>query len=96
MARRDLPLRRDTNDQKVAGVCSGIAQYFDVDTTLVRVLFVVFALIGGGAIIAYGLLWWLLDPMDQPAAATGQWPAPVDDTGTTNDTAAGDAERGAA
>ncbi len=92
MARRDLPLRRDTSDQKIAGVCSGIAQYFDVDTTLVRVLFVVFALMGGGAIVAYGLLWWLLDPMDQPIATAGQWPAPVDDDVTVT----ADDERGAA
>ncbi|MCB1134439.1 MAG: PspC domain-containing protein, partial [Verrucomicrobiae bacterium] len=40
MPRRDTPLYRDTGDQKIAGVCSGLARYFDVDTTLVRVVFV--------------------------------------------------------
>lgn len=32
----------------IAGVCSGIAEYFDVDPTLIRILFVLFGLAGAG------------------------------------------------
>lgn len=33
-------------DKKIAGVCGGIAEYFDVDSTLIRVLFVVSLFLG--------------------------------------------------
>lgn len=42
---------RDPEDEKIAGVCSGIAAYFNVDVTIVRVLFLV-------ALIAYGTTFW--------------------------------------
>jgi len=69
MARRDKPLYRDTADKMLGGVCSGLGQYFDVDTTLVRVGFVVLALIGGGGVLLYLLLWLLLEPAPLPAPA---------------------------
>jgi phage shock protein C len=37
----------------LAGVAAGIADYFDVDVTLVRVAFAVFALLGGAGVPAY-------------------------------------------
>lgn len=68
-------LLRDTEHQKIAGVCSGLARSFDVDPVLVRVLFVVFTFVGGGALLAYVLLWLLVDPA--PAGTWSEpWPAP--------------------
>ena len=61
MARRDRTLYRDTGDQKIGGVCSGLARYFDLDPLLVRVAFVAALVFGGGSLIAYVLLWWLVD-----------------------------------
>lgn len=49
MARR-LYLGRD---KRIAGVCSGIADYFAIDATLVRVGWIVFMLAGGSGILAY-------------------------------------------
>ncbi|NNE96494.1 MAG: PspC domain-containing protein [Acidimicrobiales bacterium] len=66
MARRDQTLYRDESDKMLGGVCSGIAQYFDVDTNLVRVAFVVLAAFGGGGVLGYLILWAILDP--KPAA----------------------------
>jgi phage shock protein PspC (stress-responsive transcriptional regulator) len=43
----------------IAGVCAGLANRFGVSTSLVRVLFVVFGLVGAGE-IAYILLWILV------------------------------------
>ena len=40
-------------DKRIAGVCSGIADYFAIDATLVRVGWIVFMLAGGSGILAY-------------------------------------------
>lgn len=40
-------------DKKLCGVCGGIAEYFEIDSTLVRLAWVVFTLLGGSGIIAY-------------------------------------------
>ncbi len=50
-------LVRSTNDRKIAGVCAGVADYFDIDTTLVRVLWLLATLIPGPNLLAYIILW---------------------------------------
>lgn len=40
----------------IAGVCSGIAEYFDTDPTLIRILFVLFALALGSGLLFYIIL----------------------------------------
>lgn len=50
-------LTKSNTDVKIAGVCGGIAEYFDVDPTLVRVLYLVFSFIGSGAPV---LLYFIL------------------------------------
>ena len=57
-------LYRSRIDRTIAGVCGGLAKYFDIDPTLVRVLFVVSIFIGGGGIIAYIIL-WIVVPEEQ-------------------------------
>jgi len=57
------PVRRltlSTSDKKIAGVCGGIAEYFGVDPTLVRVIAVIFALFFGWGVVAYLLAWWIM------------------------------------
>jgi len=57
------PVRRLTlsaTDKKIAGVCGGIAEYFNIDPTLVRVITVIFALLFGGGILAYLLAWVIM------------------------------------
>ena len=46
-------LYRSRSDRKIAGVCGGIAQYFNIDPTLVRLLFVVGLLAIVGTFWAY-------------------------------------------
>lgn len=41
----------------IAGVCAGLADYFGVDPTIVRVLFVLLILFGGGGGLLYIILW---------------------------------------
>lgn len=48
-----------STDKKIAGVCGGIAEYFNIDSLIVRVIFVVLALGGSLGFWAYILLWLL-------------------------------------
>ena len=50
-------LYRSKTDRKLAGVCGGLAQYFNIDPTLIRVLFVVLAVLGGSGLVLYLALW---------------------------------------
>ncbi|UCH66785.1 MAG: PspC domain-containing protein [Ignavibacterium sp.] len=50
-------LYRNRIDSMIGGVCGGLAKYFDIDPTIVRVLFVVSIFLGGGGILAYIILW---------------------------------------
>ncbi len=55
------PLRRAYHGRMLAGVAAGLADYFAVDVTLIRIAFVVFTFLGGAGIPAY-LACWLLIP----------------------------------
>ena len=44
---------KSSTDKKLAGVCGGIAEYFNIDSTLVRLGWVVFSLLGGSGLLAY-------------------------------------------
>ena len=50
-----------SRERVIAGVCSGIGEYFDVDPVLVRVIWIVLIFAAGGGIIAY-LLAWIIIP----------------------------------
>jgi phage shock protein PspC (stress-responsive transcriptional regulator) len=90
MARRDTSLHRDADDRMIAGVCSGLARYFDIDTTLVRVLFVALTLAGGGTIIAYLLLWVFVDPVSDTETTASHAATPTTDTEWPAPTATGE------
>ena len=53
-------LYRNVNDRKIAGVCSGIGEYFDVDPVLIRLIWIVFAFAAGGGIVAYFIAWLII------------------------------------
>ena len=46
-------LYKDHTDKNLCGVCSGIAKYFNVDPTLVRLALVLICAVGGSGILAY-------------------------------------------
>ena len=46
-------LTKSSGDLKIAGVCAGIAEYFDLDPTLVRIGWVLFCCLGGSGLLAY-------------------------------------------
>lgn len=53
-------LYRSEKDKMVAGVCGGLAEYFNVDSTVVRLIFVLIIISGGTGILAYVILWIVL------------------------------------
>ena len=46
-------LYKSRTDKKLCGVCGGVAAYFNIDSTLVRLALVAFTLLGGSGILAY-------------------------------------------
>lgn len=58
-------LYRSKVNRKLAGVCGGIAEYFNVDPTIIRLVFVVLAICAGCGLLAY-LLAWIIVP-EQPS-----------------------------
>ena len=50
-------LYRNEDEAIFAGVCSGLAEYFDLDVTLVRVIFVILFIGGGSGLLIYIILW---------------------------------------
>jgi len=50
-------LYRSRTDRKIAGVCGGLAQYLNVDPTVVRIIFLILLLIGGGGLLIYLIIW---------------------------------------
>ena len=50
---------RDSDDKKLAGVCSGIAKYFNIDVLLVRVIAVILVFCGTSGLWAYIILWFI-------------------------------------
>jgi phage shock protein C len=56
-------LYRSRSDRKLAGVCGGLASYFTLDATLIRVLFVVLGVMGGSGVVIY-LAMWIIVPSE--------------------------------
>lgn len=57
-------LYRDSNDKFIGGVCSGIANYLNVDPAVIRLLFAIFGFGLGIGFLAYIILWIVLPPKD--------------------------------
>ncbi|MGH9326830.1 MAG: PspC domain-containing protein [Terriglobia bacterium] len=55
---------RSADDRKIAGVCGGLANYLDVDATLIRLAWIMLALLGGCGFIGY-LVAWVIIPLDK-------------------------------
>jgi phage shock protein C len=58
-------LYRSRTNRQVAGVCGGLAQRFNVDVTLIRVLFILSGLFGGAGIVLYVAM-WIVVPEEPP------------------------------
>lgn len=63
-------LYRPRNERMIAGVCAGIANYLNIDPTLVRLAVLLLAVWGGGGILAYIIAWIVIpeEPLVSPAS----------------------------
>jgi len=57
-------LFRSVDDNIIAGVCGGLAKYFQIDSSLIRIIFVLLAIGGGSGLLIY-LILWLVIPMEK-------------------------------
>lgn len=64
-------LYRSRKEKMIGGVCGGLAEYFEIDPVIVRILFVVAVFMGGSGFLAY-IICWIIIP-EQPYVA----PAPA-------------------
>ncbi|HPE42457.1 MAG TPA: PspC domain-containing protein [Bacteroidales bacterium] len=56
-------LYRSTTNKVLGGVCYGMANYFNMDPTIVRLIWVLFTLLGGAGILAY-IICWIVIPSE--------------------------------
>lgn len=64
-------LYRSKTDKIFAGVCGGLADYFDIDATIIRLLFILIVAFGGSGLIVYLLLWLIMPKSsNEPAIIT--------------------------
>jgi phage shock protein C len=63
MSEQPKRLYRSRTDSMIAGVCGGLAEYFNIDPTLVRLAFVVVLLLGGSAVLIY-IIMWIVVPLE--------------------------------
>ena len=66
MTMQGRPLRRSRNNRVIAGVIGGLADYFGLDPTLARVIYVLVSIFSAAfpGILVYILLWILVPPED--------------------------------
>ncbi len=81
-------LYRSRKDKMLGGVAGGIAEYFDLDPTLVRILFIVTVFMGGSGILGYIILWIVVPEAPYPNDVHTETPpsAQPQDTGNASQT----------
>ncbi|HEY2497951.1 MAG TPA: PspC domain-containing protein [Candidatus Angelobacter sp.] len=67
-------LVRPRQGRKVAGVCLGFADYFDLDVSLIRIVWAICAICGGFGVVAYVAAWIVMpeEPLMLPVAQSVQ------------------------
>ncbi len=60
MQNKTLHLSKD--HRVLTGVCGGLAEYFETDPVLIRLIFIFFSFVGGGGLLLYILLWVFMSP----------------------------------
>ena len=67
-------LYRSRSEVMLGGVCGGLADFFGLDVTVIRVIFVVMAILGGHGVLIY-LLLWIIAPQEPLAVVSPPTPA---------------------
>ena len=75
MAGQTKRLERDTSNKVIAGVASGVANYFEIDPTIVRVLWALTILFGGLGFVVYIVMWIVVPEADPTNPDSGGSPS---------------------
>jgi phage shock protein C len=78
MAEGKKKLYRSQDERWLVGVCGGIGEYFDIDATVIRVIFVLTTFILGGGLWIYIIL-WIIMPLNPDEFLTIEKPAEVEE-----------------
>lgn len=70
-------LVRSSTDKKIGGVCGGLADYFDLDPTIIRIVWLLAFLCAGAGLLAYIVLWIALPLAPTPAVNVSVPSTPV-------------------
>lgn len=73
-------LYRSRTDQMIGGVCGGLADYFNMDPTVIRLLFVLLAVLAGHGVLIYLILWLVIPPAPVLTPPGSQGPLPPQET----------------
>ena len=65
-------LYRNTSDGKIAGVCSGIGDYFEIDPVIIRLIFLSALFLGGVGIPVYFIAWFIVPKTFDKATNTSK------------------------
>jgi len=82
MAQSEKRLYRSRSNRLVAGVCSGLGEFFGIDTTLVRLAFVLGVIFGFGSLLVVYIVMMFVVP-EEPLTATPVEPQPLADESET-------------
>jgi phage shock protein C len=73
-----MKLHRIRSEAMLGGVCAGLAHYFNIDVTIVRLIFILLVVLPGIGVLLYFILWFLL-PSEEDAAS--DWGYTADEIG---------------
>jgi phage shock protein C len=71
--REPRELERPREGRMVAGVCAGIARYFDVDVTIVRIVLAALTVAGGAGVALYAAGWLLMPEAGSPQSIAAEF-----------------------
>ena len=79
MSSESKRLYRSRDERMIAGVCGGLGEYLNTDPTVIRIIFVVLAIIGVGfgGLILYLAMWLIVPEEPVEVVAVAPTPAPV-------------------
>jgi len=83
MTQSEKRLYRSRSNRLVAGVCSGLGEFFGIDTTLVRLAFVLGVVFGFGSLLVVYIVMMFVVP-EEPQAVTPVEPQPLADESETS------------
>lgn len=59
-------LYRSETNRVIAGVCGGLGEYFNIDPTIIRIIFILITIFGGSGILIYIILWLVIPSESNP------------------------------